>query len=55
MSLRLEQKGWIKGARQKTEPNRDAKYYSITKSGERARARPCPMKPPSPPARCMWI
>jgi transcriptional regulator len=33
--VRLEQKGWIKGAWQKTESNRDAKYYSITKSGER--------------------
>lgn len=37
--VRLEQKGWIKGAWQKTASNRDAKYYSITKSGERARAR----------------
>jgi transcriptional regulator len=36
--VRLEQKGWIKGAWQKTENNRDAKYYSITKSGERALA-----------------
>jgi PadR family transcriptional regulator, regulatory protein PadR len=33
--VRLEQKGWIKGAWQKTSTNRDAKYYSITKSGER--------------------
>jgi transcriptional regulator len=37
--VRLEQKGWIKGAWQKTEANRDAKYYSITKSGERALTR----------------
>jgi PadR family transcriptional regulator, regulatory protein PadR len=36
--VRLEQRGWIKGAWQKTENNRDAKYYSITKSGERALA-----------------
>src|SRR3970040_2410883 len=36
--LRLEQKGWIKGAWQKTEHNRDAKFYSITKAGERALA-----------------
>ena len=36
--VRLEQKGWIKGAWQKTENNRDAKYYSITKPGERALA-----------------
>ena len=33
--VRLEHKGWIKGAWQKTESNRDAKYYSITKAGER--------------------
>ena len=34
--LRLDQKGWIKGAWEKTENNRDAKYYSITKAGARA-------------------
>ncbi|HKB11692.1 MAG TPA: PadR family transcriptional regulator [Vicinamibacterales bacterium] len=34
--VRLEQKGWIKGKWQKTESNRDAKYYAITKAGERA-------------------
>ncbi len=34
--VRLEQKGWIKGSWQKTENNRDAKYYGITKAGERA-------------------
>ena len=33
---RLEQKGWIKGTWQRTESNRDAKYYSITKAGARA-------------------
>ena len=33
--VRLEQKGWIKGVWQKTETNRDAKYYAITKAGER--------------------
>jgi PadR family transcriptional regulator PadR len=33
--VRLEQKGWIKGTWQKTENNRDAKYYAITKAGER--------------------
>jgi PadR family transcriptional regulator, regulatory protein PadR len=37
--VRLEQKGWIKGAWQKTENNRDAKFYSITKAGERALAQ----------------
>ena len=34
--VRLEQKGWIKGAWQRTESNRDAKYYGITKAGTRA-------------------
>ena len=33
--VRLEQKGLIKGAWGKTENNREAKFYSITKSGER--------------------
>jgi PadR family transcriptional regulator PadR len=31
--VRLEQKGWIKGAWRKTESHRDAKYYAITKAG----------------------
>jgi len=34
--VRLEQSGWIKGSWQKTENNRDAKYYAITKTGLRA-------------------
>jgi transcriptional regulator len=34
--VRLEQKGWIKGDWQKTESNREAKYYAITKPGLRA-------------------
>lgn len=34
--IRLEQKGWIKGTWQKTESNRDARFYAITKSGLRA-------------------
>src|SRR5262252_10482809 len=34
--VRLEQRGWIKGAWQRTENNRDAKYYTITKAGLRA-------------------
>jgi PadR family transcriptional regulator len=33
--VRLEQKGWIKGAWGRTETNREAKYYSITKKGQR--------------------
>jgi PadR family transcriptional regulator PadR len=33
--VRLEQSGWIKGTWQKTENNRDAKYYAITKAGTR--------------------
>ena len=34
--VRLEQRGWIKGAWQRTETNREAKYYRITKAGLRA-------------------
>jgi len=34
--VRLEQKGWIKGTWQKTESNREAKYYAITKPGSKA-------------------
>jgi PadR family transcriptional regulator len=34
--VRLEQKGWIRGAWQTTENNREAKYYTITRSGARA-------------------
>jgi transcriptional regulator len=33
---RLDQKGWIKGTWQRTESNREAKYYAITKAGVRA-------------------
>ena len=29
--VRLEQQGWIEGSWQRTENNREAKYYSITK------------------------
>lgn len=36
--VRLEQQGRIKGAWGKTESNREAKFYAITKSGERALA-----------------
>ena len=34
--VRLEQRGWIKGTWHTTENNREAKYYAITRSGERA-------------------
>ena len=34
--IRLEQKGWIKGAWQTTVTNREAKFYTLTKSGEKA-------------------
>jgi transcriptional regulator len=34
--VRLEHKGWIKGSWQKTESNREAKFYALTKSGEKA-------------------
>ena len=34
--VRLEQYGWIKGTWGSTESNREAKYYAITKVGEKA-------------------
>lgn len=34
--VRLEQRGFIKGTWQKTDSNRDAKFYRLTKSGIRA-------------------
>jgi transcriptional regulator len=34
--VRLEQKGWIRGAWGRTDTHREAKFYSLTKSGERA-------------------
>jgi PadR family transcriptional regulator PadR len=37
--VRLEQKGWIKGAWGRTDSNREAKFYSITKAGERGLAQ----------------
>src|SRR3954467_4860458 len=33
--VRLEQKGWIKGTWQRTENGREAKYYTITRTGTR--------------------
>src|ERR1700692_3375530 len=33
--VRLEQYGWIKGTWGKTENNREAKYYEITKAGQK--------------------
>jgi transcriptional regulator len=36
--VRLEQRGWIRGSWGKTENNRDAKFYALTKAGERALA-----------------
>src|SRR5215470_17747799 len=37
--VRLEQQGRIKGTWGKTESNREAKFYAITKSGEKALAQ----------------
>ena len=37
--VRLEQSGRIRGSWQRTESNREAKYYAITKAGERALER----------------
>jgi PadR family transcriptional regulator PadR len=34
--VRLEQKGWIKGTWGKTETNREAKFYALTKRGGKA-------------------
>ena len=34
--VRLEQYGWIKGSWGRTENNREAKYYAITKAGQKA-------------------
>ncbi len=36
--VRMEQKGWIKGAWGRTDSNREAKFYSLTRAGERALA-----------------
>ena len=36
--VRMEQKGWIKGAWGRTASNREAKFYSLTRAGERALA-----------------
>ena len=33
---RLEQNGWINGAWGTTEANREAKFYAMTRSGQRA-------------------
>src|ERR1700704_3201433 len=33
--VRLEQQGWIKGKWGKTENNREAKFYGITKAGQK--------------------
>jgi DNA-binding PadR family transcriptional regulator len=37
--MRIEQKGWIKGTWQKTQTNRDAKFYAIRESGSRELTR----------------
>ena len=34
--VRLEQHGWTRGSWSKTEKNREAKYYAITKAGLKA-------------------
>jgi PadR family transcriptional regulator PadR len=34
--VRLEQYGWIRGTWGRTESNREAKFYAITKTGENA-------------------
>jgi transcriptional regulator len=37
--VRLEQDGWIKGSWGKTESNREAKFYAITRAGRKALER----------------
>ena len=37
--VRLEQQGWIKGTWGRTESNREARFYAITKSGVQALAK----------------
>src|SRR6266850_7793573 len=37
--VRLELRGWTKGAWQRTESDREAKYYAITRAGSRALER----------------
>jgi transcriptional regulator len=37
--VRLEQQGWIKGSWGKTENNREARFYAITRTGEKAMAQ----------------
>lgn len=37
--VRLEQHGWIKGTWGRTEHNREARYYAITRAGGRALVR----------------
>jgi transcriptional regulator len=36
--VRLEQYGWIRGTWGRTESNREAKYYALTKAGQKALA-----------------
>ena len=36
--IRMEQKGWIKGVWGRTESHREAKFYALTRAGERALA-----------------
>ena len=36
--VRMEQKGWIKCGCGRTESNREAKFYTLTRAGERAQA-----------------
>ena len=49
--VRLEQKGWIKGAWRTTETNREAKFYAMTKPGEKALHKEDGMAPTRGPRR----
>jgi transcriptional regulator len=37
--VRLDQKGWIKGTWQRSDNNREARYYALTRAGARALER----------------
>ena len=60
--VRLEQRGWIKGTWQKSENNREARYYAITKPGgtraggaDLSLEAACRPRRQAPPRRCVVL
>lgn len=66
--VRLEQHGWTRGSWSKTEKNREAKYYAITKAGLKAHSvftsgayratapnAAFPQEPGSPPSKLAGV